>query len=81
MNFRWKVQIKTTNYYTYIITRPTTLKQALLMLDHVCVCVCVCPGSGEETGNDRANEREAGGGGGCCLYSRLYLAKKHDTFW
>ena len=34
-HFRWNVQIKTINYYTHIITLPTTLKQALLLLDPV----------------------------------------------
>ena len=29
------------NYYTHIIILPTTLKQAFLLLDPVCVCVCV----------------------------------------
>ena len=29
------VQIKTINYYTYVITLPTTLKGALLLLDPV----------------------------------------------
>ena len=52
-HFRSNVQIKTINYYTYIITLPTTLKQALLMpglyvyiRGYVCVCVyvyvCIC---------------------------------------
>ena len=39
MTFRWNVQIKTINYYTHIITLPTTLKQALLLLGPVSVYV------------------------------------------
>ena len=31
--FRWNVQIKTINHYTHFITLPTTLTQALLLLD------------------------------------------------
>ena len=34
-HFRWNVQIKTINYYTRIITLPTTLKQVLFLLDPV----------------------------------------------
>ena len=34
-HFRWNVQNKTINYYTHIITLPTTLKQAVFLLDPV----------------------------------------------
>ena len=34
-HFRWNVPIKTVNYYTHIITLPTTLKQVLLPRDSV----------------------------------------------
>ena len=36
-HFRWNVRIKTINYYTHIITLPTTLTQALLLPGPVCV--------------------------------------------
>ena len=34
-HFRWNVQIKSINYYTCIITLPTTLKHVLLLLDPI----------------------------------------------
>ena len=44
--FRWNVQIKTINYYTHIITPPTTLKRVLLLLDPVYRLLVGCSWTG-----------------------------------
>ena len=41
ITYEVKAHMKTINYYIHIITLPTTLKQALLLLDCVCMCMCV----------------------------------------